>query len=557
VRLPRRRDYLGLLRDYVAGVISGRIIASKWVRLACERHERDVRRDGWSYIWSDAHAIAACYFLECLPHVEGTWDRPTIQLQPWQVFIVGSLFGWRHRADVSRRRFTTLYLETARKSAKSTLCAGVALFHLLREGEPGAQCICGATTGSQARIVFSIMQRMIRASAWLREQGLQAFANAVVTKDGDARPVNSKASTLDGLNPSCIVLDESHAQPFGLHDVLKSAQGARRNPLMLCPTTAGYDLLSVGYALRQTVAKVLEQVFAAEHVLGAIYAIDDGDDWRDERAWHKASPMLGISPTLDWIRRYCADAEQTPGLEGEFRTKVCSEWLSSSAAWLSMSAWARCADPTLHIEDFAGIPCCVGVDAAEKDDLTAVVAAFMRDDVLYAFPKFFLPKGVIDERARKVPQYATWVADGVLEPTDGTMTDLGAVEAYIRALAAAYQVQHVAIEQFGGQYLASMLQQDGFPVTLQGKTAKYYTGPATELEARVRHGRFRHPGNSCFTWMASNCHVDRRRDGSLLPVKDAATSVHKIDGVDATLLALGELLEAPEPVPEVRLTLIG
>ena len=107
------------------------------------------------------------------------------------------------------------------------------------------------------------------------------------------KPINAKASTQDGLNPSCIILDESHAQTFELHDVLKSAQGARANPLLLCPTTAGYDLLSVGYALRTTLTKVLEGVFDAEHFFGVIYALDEGDDWRDERTWIKANPMLG------------------------------------------------------------------------------------------------------------------------------------------------------------------------------------------------------------------------------------------------------------------------
>ena len=144
-----------------------------------------------------------------------------------------------------------------------------------------------------------------------------------------------KVSTQDGLNPSAIVLDESHAQTFALHDVLKSAQGARKNPLLACPTTAGYDMLSVGYALRTTVCKVLEQIVSVEHLLGFVYTLDEGDDWRDERVWIKANPMIWITPTLDWVRSYCADAQATPGLEGEFRVKVCSEWLNAAARWLN------------------------------------------------------------------------------------------------------------------------------------------------------------------------------------------------------------------------------
>ena len=112
------------------------------------------------------------------------------------------------------------------------------------------------------------MRRMVNASAWLRSQGLTALANSIITADGNAKPIFANSSSQDGLNPSLIVLDESHAQDFGLHDVLKSAQGARHNPLLLAPTTAGYNLMSVGYALRGTVVKVMQGIFEADHVLG-------------------------------------------------------------------------------------------------------------------------------------------------------------------------------------------------------------------------------------------------------------------------------------------------
>src|SRR5262249_37395469 len=134
------------------------------------------------------------------------------------------------------------------------------------------------------------------------DQGLLAMANAIITPTANMKPIAARSSVQDGLNPSCIVLDESHAQTFSLHDVLKSAQGARVNPLLLCPTTAGYDMLSVGYALRTTVTKVLQQVIDADHLLGVIYTLDEGDDWRDPRVWVKANPMLGITPRLEWVR---------------------------------------------------------------------------------------------------------------------------------------------------------------------------------------------------------------------------------------------------------------
>ena len=225
------------------------------------------------------------------------------------------------------------------------------------------------------------------------------------------------------------MLDEAHAQTFALHDVLKSSQGARRNPLLVCPTTAGYNQLSVGYALRTTVTKVLEGIFDAPHLFGVIFTKDEADDWRSPVAWAKANPMLGITPSRAWVEQYCLDAQQTPGLEAEFRVKVCSEWSNAASAWLSMTAWDRCADPTLTPEQFRGHPCWIGGDLAQLDDLAAVVRLFAVDDLLVAFAQCYLPEQVVAERARAVPAYRLWAKSGAITLTPGNMIDYAIIEA--------------------------------------------------------------------------------------------------------------------------------
>lgn len=378
------RDFVAILDGYLAGIASGAIVACRWTKLAVERFDR-MRSVSTAttcdYTWLPAHVVDVCTFIERLPHVEGQWRSATIQLEPFQVFILAAVYGFRRRRD-GGRLVTTVFFQVARKSAKSTLVAACALYHLVHEGEPGAQVVAGATTGSQARIVFGIMQRMVKRAAWLRAAGLTCWANAITSSDGTAKPINAKSSTQDGLNPSFISLDESHAQDFGLHDVLKSAQGSRVSPMLMAPTTAGYSLTSVGFALRTTAMKVLDGVVVADHLFCVLYELDEGDDWRDESVWSKAAPMIGVTPTLEYVRQYCADAVSTPGLQGEFEVKVCNRWLHSASTWLSMPAWQRCADPTLRLDDFVHEPCWIGVDLAERDDVTAVALCFRRDDVL-------------------------------------------------------------------------------------------------------------------------------------------------------------------------------
>lgn len=556
------RDYVGIAVKYASEVLAGRIVACRWVRLACGRQLRDLARAGdgtnWPYVWDEDEAIAACHFVESCPHVEGRWATPLITLEPWQVFLIATLFGWRYRTDRTRRRFTIFYLEVARKAAKSTLAAALGLYHLLRENEPGASVICGATTGQQARMVFGIMQKMVRRSNWLQGQGLQVYANAIVAPDGSARPVNAKASSLDGLNPSCIILDEAHAQNFELHDVLKSAQGARPNPLMLCPTTAGYNLLSVGYALRGQLTKVLDGIFDADHLLGAIYTLDETDDWRDARTWIKANPMIGISPKLDYVQKYCQDAQQAPGLEGEFRVKVCDQWAQAASAWLSMTAWDKCADATLTLDAFAKQRCWMAGDLAQVDDLAAVALVFEQGDNLVGFVRCYLPEGVVAERARAVPAYQQWVNDRLLVTTDGNLIDYSRIEADIRADCKRFDVVKIVFDQFGSAQMASALAADGLPAFVEPKNARTFTPPARELEARVKHGRFRHDGNSLLKWAASNVVVTRRIDDSILPKKDGPESPNKIDPIDALLQAIGARLQTQQQrAKEYQIVIIG
>lgn len=561
VEVPELRDYVGIARQYAADVLSGKEVACKWVKLACERQDRDqvtaATDPNWPYVWSDTHAVDACHFLEHLPHVEGKWSSPLIVLEPCQVFWVTCLFGWRQKADETLRRFVVMYLELGRKGAKSTLAAGLALYHLLRENEPGASIVCGATTGSQARIVFGIAQRMVKRSPWLRAQGIEALANSILTEDGTIKPINAKASTQDGLNPSCIVLDESHAQKYELHDVLKSAQGARTNPLLLAPTTAGYDLLSVGYGLRTTLTKVLQRVFENDHFFGLIYTLDEGDDWRDERVWPKSMPMLGKTPTIDYVRRYCKDAQQTQELEGEFRVKLCSQWMQSASAWLSMTQWDACAEPGLKLEDFKGQPCWIGADLAQRDDIAAVALLFLRGNDLCVFVRFYLPQNVVEERARAVPAYMTWVSQNLLHLTDGSIIDPAQIENDIRGWCKQFNVQAIRFDQYGSAGIVSKLAEDGFPAALLDKNARNFTPPARDLEARVKHLMFRHDGNSCLKWMASNVVVRRGVDGSILPKKESAESPNKIDGIDAILQAESAMLGPTEKQKSFQLLVLG
>ena len=260
--------------------------------------------------------------------------------------------------------------------------------------------------------------------------------------------------------------------------------------------------------------------------------------------------MIGITPTLAYVQKYCADAQATPGLQGEFETKMYNRWLHSATNWLSVAAWDRCADAGISLETFAGERAYIGVDLAERDDIAAVAIAFRRGDHIHVFVKGYLPELVVNERSRVVPEYTTWVRSGELVTTPGNLTDYHVIEADIRQLCP-YDVAAIVIERFGALNLASNLLVAGLPARIESKNAKVFTAPAKELEARVRAGQMRHTGSSFLRWQISNVCCERRRDGRLLPTKESATSPNKIDAVDAILLGMSAMLDAPAVVTSI------
>jgi len=544
----------------------------KWVRLAAQRHLDDLkrsRRKDWPYRFDTNHANDVCEFTELLPHVEGVWDEPNIRLEPFQIFILACVFGWR-RKDNGHRRFTVVYEEVARKNAKSTKTAAVSLYCLACEDEPGAQVLTAATTFDQAKKVFHPAKRMVEKLPDLQEAyGLEPWAKSITCGDngGYMQPIHSKSKTQDGHNPHLVTMDELHAHADrGLYDVMRSAFGARRNPLLWQITTAGFNLHGVCYDQRRLATKILEQAVEAEHFFAIIFTIDSADDYGDGRTvgddpydpavWIKANPLMEASqPLRDEVAKAAIEAKV--GDEGEFKTKHLNLWLGAASTWLNVQQWIACGDPTLRLSDFRGLECFIGTDLSDKDDITAIaLAAIDADGRLLLKTWFYLPEAALSRTSQsekdQVALYKQWKAAGKLITTPGDFIDHRVIARKISKLKKALGVKKATGDQYVWPVVASGLNEehddgDGFAVVLP-KNAKNVTTPAKELEARVKAGphQLRHDANPVMAWMAGNAVVDRRVDGSILPKKEKPMSPQKIDGIDAAVNAIAPMTLVPE-----------
>ena len=545
-------DYVRIADDYAKAAVADRKRKKfgKWVRLAARRYLEDRKRAGrrgCRFVFDAWHAVDACRFLEGLPHVEGSWGKETIELHAAHVFATVNIFGFRLR-DGSRR-FTDALFAVARKNAKSTWAAGVALYCLAVEGEVGPQVISAATTGSQARIVWSIAKRQVERTEDLRVAfDLEPFANSIASygNGGFFKPINAKASTQDGLNPSCVVLDELHAhKTHDLLNVLKSAAGARRSPLFLLTTTEGYESPGPWPEERKFAQQVLEGVIEADHYFAVIYAIDDSDDLFDEAAWIKANPLMDVNLVLaDKLRTDAIEAKAKPGKLAEFSIKRCNRPAASAESWLDLPKWAACGGP-VDLDALTGAPCWAALDLASTTDLAAWRLIWRLNGRIYTWGRRWVPKDAVAQRTvRGTVPYAGWVADGLITQTDGDVTDYAVIEAAIRADVDRFQPSAIAYDPWNAQDLVNRLVADELPLIQFVQGTKSYHPAMQELDRMYRAGLLNHAGDPVLRWCAAN--LVARKDVNLNMAPDKKRSADKIDDMAALLMAVGISMSAEE-----------
>ncbi len=550
------RDYIGAAKRYRRDILDGRIPAGKWIKLACERSlfdEERARTKGFPFYFDEWEANNVCDFLEELPHLEGEWDTPNVTLEPHQCFKFTEAWGWR-REENSFRRFTVVYNEVARKNGKSFEAAGVGLYTGLCEGENGPQIVTAGPTEKQARIVYKSMRKMIDRLPDLEEEfALHATDAEIKIGDngGEIYWLTGKGDNKDGLNPHARIIDELHAhKSAALFNVLRSATGARKNPLGWYPTTAGSNTYGICYRTRTMGTKVLEGVLKAEHMLVLIYAIDEDDDPYDPKNWGKANPNLNVSVQVSDLREMAIEAKQDAEVDFEFKTKRTGKWLNAASAWIPAEKWAALTRPDLRIEDFIGQECWLGADLSDKSDITAIAALFYdRDSDLYTvFPKFYLPEKLVTDREEEMAeQYNAWFQDGYLILTDGNYIDHNRVQSDLLEWAGMTGANSITFDQYSGSLtLASNLMAEGYDAGIIAKNVANICPPAIDFEARVKAGLIQHNGHPILHWNVTSAVVTRKVDKSILPKKETPHSPHKIDGLDATLNAMARAIVALE-----------
>ncbi len=555
-----------MLHDYPAGVAAGvtyamqvrdgAIPACRLVQLACTRFLADLAiaeaGDGpWSF--RPALAEAPMLFAGGMDNIKGPQAGKPLRLMPWQCLVFANLFGFVGRQD-SARRFRQAVVFVPRGNGKTTFAAPIALYLTFGDGEGGAEGYAAAVTRDQARILFDAAQNMARRSAWFRrEYNIDVAANSIFSTESASKfiPISSDAKALDGLNVQVAVCDEiaSHKTPE-VYDILLTAMGKRRHPMLLSISTATGNSVGIGKQLWDYSVRILEGKHTDDRLFSLIYTIDEGDDPWDEATWIKANPSWGQAVQPDAVRAIMRQARNNAAQEAVAMTRHLNIWAGADEALFSIRAWRECTNTDLRLADLEGEECHAALDFATRSDLAALLLAFPTrgDDGLLRYKVFsfaFLNEFAVME-ARHA-SYPGWAADEYLTVTEGNETDYQRIEEALVDLVQRFRVLSVAYDPWSAtQFAQRMIAQDVPMLEFRANTQNF-SEPTKELDAAIRAGRIEHDGNPVLEWCVGNVvgHYDAR--SNVYPRKSRPEL--KIDCAIALIMAIARCVTAVDDSP--------
>lgn len=543
---------------YAQEVADGKIIACKWHRLACVRHLKDLERaksSDFKYEWNPELKNSAdriyrpaeriCKFAELMPHIKGDWAArgKLIKLEPWQVFVLASIFGWVDR-ETGKRRFRVADLFVPRKNAKSTIAAVIGLYMLGPDEEFGAEVYSGATSQDQAMEVFRPASLMAKATPRFCEKhqvNVNASNLSIVEKNSKFEPVIGKPG--DGASPSCAIVDEYHEHSTAeLFDTMQTGMGARSQPLILVITTSGSDISGPCFHHQRELQQILEEVVQNDQRFGIIFTVDEDDDWTSEEALRKANPNFGISVDADFLKLQQRDAQENPRKQNIFKTKHLNIWVAAASPWLNLHNLQKAGEKALNMRSKPWDGSVIGLDLASKQDIASAVRLCWVGDGderhYYAMSRNYIPEAALEKPENA--HYQAWVHTGHLTATPGNMIALSLIEEDVISDAEVLGSKEVAKDPWGGHQMGANLQAEGLEVVDIPQIVKHLSDPMKEIQALLDAGRFHHDDNPAFVWMLSNVEVKEDRNENLFPRKARATN--KIDAAIALIVAMNRAL---------------
>ena len=463
MKTPHQSTLIDRVTQYANDVLAGRVIAGPHVRASCKRHIEDIKNgESRGLYWDESSSQRIInFFSDVLRLSEGQFDGEPFYLHDSQAFIVGSLFGWK-RADGSRR-FRRAYIEQGKGNGKSPLVAGIGLYGLLADNEPGAQIYAAAAKMEQARVLYNDAVQMVRRSPALKKRltlsGVNPVYNIIDNKTGGFfKPLGrDTGKTGSGLRPHFVLLDELHEHPNrSTLEILERGFKFRRQPLIVMITNSGSDKNSVCWEEHEHAVNVAHGETEDDTTFSFVCAVDaDDDPLNDEKCWEKVNPLIEKTITKQYLSDVAAQAKAIPGKANNILRLHFCQWTDSDKAWITRETWEACEDASLKIEDFIGRKMYIGLDLGATRDMTARAMVFddgytkdgQRKYVLFAHA--YTPADTLRQRMEtdRAP-YDVWVDQGYITATPGSVVRFDRVAYDIVDISSSYEIAAVAYDRW-------------------------------------------------------------------------------------------------------------
>lgn len=528
---------------YAEQVVKGNIKASRKNVLSCQRHLNDLKRQGtddFPWVFDEEKAHRPIRYIEkfCRP---SKGDYKSLVLQPWQHFVIGSLYGWVHK-DTGYRRFREGLIFIGRKNGKTTMISGLANYAVSKDNEPGARVYVLANTKQQAGELFDESRAMVQKSPLLRKH-LRENQKGIFYDKTQSRiePRASDSEKLDGLNTHLGIFDEIHEfKNFKLINVIKKSRAARKQPLIVYITTAGYQLEGPLVQNYEVASDVLDGVIDQDRKFYFMAELDSEEEIESPELWIKANPNMGVSldlPTLidDWNTDKLIPSEKNDWITKQFNIFVDNDEMS----FVGIEILKR-NEKVIDLDILKGQECIGGYDLSSTEDFTSACLEFpLEDGQVFALSHSWVPQAKVDKDNESI-NYKEFEKEGWLTIIPGEYVKHEYVFDWFVDQSELYSIKKIGYDPANAYRLNEDLKTHGF-MTDVVRQGHFTLSPALkDIRQLLLDGKVISNKNRLFRWYMNNVKLIEDRNGNFLPSKQSR--YRKIDGFAAFLNAHTEVM---------------
>ncbi len=538
---------MNYIEQYYNEICNGSCIVSARVKKQYEKLVDDIKNPKDGYIFDENRATKPIRFIEQFcKHSKGEWAGKPVKLELFQKAYISALFGFIHVETGLRKYRETLFM-VGRKNGKSTMLAGIALYMMIADNEPGAEIYSAASKKDQARIIFDETHNMIKQSPdinrYIKKRKSDLYFPLTMSK---FQPLGKNSDTLDGLNAHCVIIDELHSiKDRNLYEVMKQSQSARRQPLLIMITTAGTVRECIFDDMYKYACNVVDGTFPDETFLPVIYELDDREEWQDPKAWEKANPGLGTIKKLDDLINKVERAKHNPKDLSGILTKDFNIRDTISSAWLTYDDINN--EKTFDIARFKNCYAIGGADLSITTDLTCATLLMMDKETEERFvtQMYWLPRDSFEKRVQqdKIP-YDKWLEQGLLRLCNGNSINYGDVTAWFLEMVNDKGITPLWIyyDSYSAKYWVEEMENYGFKMVRCIQGAKTLSLPMQMLGADLQAKKINYNNSPLLKWCLTNTGIQTDRNGNIVPIK-AQSAKQRIDGTASLLDAYVGLYE--------------